>query len=69
MNIKKEIVTMYKLLNAGCVLDNFENVKSIIKDFQDLEKEEYYKMLEKAKIMIRKEEKYYQEIAVKYNWI
>lgn len=43
---KKEVLTIFKLLDAGCVLDNFSDVKSIIKDFQYLEEKEYYKMLE-----------------------
>lgn len=65
---KKEVITIFRLLDAGCILDNFNDVKSIIKDFQYLEEKEYYKMLEEAKIMLRKQEEYQQEMAVKYNW-
>lgn len=65
---KKEVITIFKLLDAGCILDNFNDVKSIIKDFQYLEEKEYYKILKKAKTMLRKQEEYQQELAVKYNW-
>lgn len=66
--IRKETLAMFKLLDAGCVLDNFIDVKGIIKDFQYLEEKEYYKMLEEAKEMLRKQKEYQHELAIKYNW-